>query len=61
MELKSNSFLESNPKPSPTLSRNTYWGSNRLSSSEIASLRQDQKEASVYLQKVFPNPRMMAM
>jgi hypothetical protein len=61
MDMNSLAFLALTPQPLPTANPNTYWVSNPLTASELASLRQDQKEASVYLQKAFQSARPMSL
>ncbi len=53
---------ESPPAPSDQVPEQpapeTPWLTERLTEAEIEALRQDQNEASTYLQKVFPKARI---
>jgi|GEM_PF-4457467 len=59
METKSHSSLASSPKLSHKASPSTSLVSERLSNSEIESLRQDKKEAAALMQKAFPKARLI--
>ena len=54
METKSASSSASSPKPLPGASPSTSLVSERLTKSELESLKQDLKDKSAYLQEVFP-------
>jgi hypothetical protein len=58
LEKQSNNSLASSPSPSLQKNPNTSLVSNRLTSSELQSLKQDAKEALAYLQKEFPKSRL---
>ena len=58
MEAKSASSSASSPKPLPGASPSTSLVSERLTKSELESLKQDLKDKSAYLQKVFPKTRV---
>ena len=51
--------LASSQKLSHKASPSTSLVSERLTNSEIESLRQDLKDKAAYLQKVFPNARLI--
>jgi hypothetical protein len=59
MVTKSASSLASNPVPSQPARLNTSSVSERLTNSEIESLRQHKKESLAYMQKnYFPNAKI---